>query len=64
MRIREMRTREMIWVVQLEEHLAADKQNRDFTFQRFQHGARRKLPKRKIVKHLNSWAHGCNPRSH
>jgi hypothetical protein len=34
----------------LEGHVAADKRNRDFTSQRFQHGARRKFPKREIVK--------------
>jgi hypothetical protein len=44
------RSHEMIWVIQPEGHVAADRRNRDFTSQRFQHGARRKVPKRDIVK--------------
>jgi hypothetical protein len=44
MRTREMQNREMIWVIQLGDHVAADKLNHDFTFQRFQHGARHEAP--------------------
>jgi hypothetical protein len=33
-----------------EGHMAADKRNRDFVSQRFQHGARRKFPKCEIMK--------------